>query len=145
MSYKQRALALMVQLGASDEGTYFDEGDRVWRMDYGTPVGKQWRATGSHSTWTLEYTLTDCWKSLLKTAKLGWEDCADTCDCRHWEDEDIAQFVAMEPPTPTVKQCKHSLGSTFDPSAVVWSAPNAGKLSAPCKKCGVVQQWNILG
>jgi hypothetical protein len=89
MSYKQRALAAMAQLGATQSDSYYDERDRVWRVDYSLPKGKVWARHGEHASHTLELTLADCWKDLIDLARGGVEACADTCDCRHWADDDI--------------------------------------------------------
>jgi hypothetical protein len=80
-SYKQKALALVTAVGATDDGTYFDEADHCWRMDYRTPKGVRWAYHGEHMSWQIERTLTECWKNLIVVASDGVEVCPPECDC----------------------------------------------------------------
>jgi len=79
--YKQKAIELMEQLGATDcvvEHLGFP--DLIYTVDYEAPVGKYWVESGSHNTWIREKTLTECWKALIKTARLGLGDCNADCE-----------------------------------------------------------------
>lgn len=88
MSYKQRALKLMEQLGATHVGTEYDDMFEYYTMDWSVPKGKRWIENGEHMSWTRENTLTDCWKALIKTAQMGIENCTAECDCWNWPDDE---------------------------------------------------------
>lgn len=95
MSYKQRALAAMAQLGAEHAGTEYFDIEQCWVMDYALPKGKQWARHGEHMSWTREYTLTACWKDLIDLARAGVTECDDTCDCRFWTEDEEPSISEM--------------------------------------------------
>jgi len=137
MSYKQRAIQMLADLGASDAGSEFDDMFRHWTVDYRTPKGKRWAATGDHMSWTREDTMSACWKSLIETARMGLEDCPSSCDCFLEADPEP---VAVE---PRVIVCRTHKPISWDADEVTWGSDGVGKVLAPCSKCGMKFMWNV--
>lgn len=133
MSYKKRALALMQQFNATQDESFFDTD--CWIVDFNTPQGKRWVATDAHATWTREYTLTECWKSLIETARMGVEDCPSDCDCfsvaPEVDAERVAQFEQQR--ADIEARMRRSIEKMFDDSQRLAAIP---LVTVHCDKCG---------